>query len=270
MNLDLYIFRMPMALTSLGLLALLLLAAELGFRLGRYFARRGGGGNADAVRGQFTTVEAAEFALVGLLIAFTFSIAASRYENRKLVIVAEANAIGTAYLRAEVLPPEDSRRLRSLMREYVDSWLEMAHSGDDRQRWDAASRKITQLQEPMWAIAAAECRRNPSSDAAGLLLASLNDVFDRHSDSLFAFSNRLPGAIILVLIGAAGVAMGRLGFGYGMAGRRGLITLGTLACLIVVTIAIILDFDRPRRGMFQLSPQNMVDLRQSMAPDESK
>lgn len=267
MNIDHHIFRVDLTLIAIGLLALLLLASEIGYRLGRRFGSRM---VTDAVRGQFTAVEGAEFALVGLLLAFTFSMSAGRYESRKSAIVAEANAIGTAYLRANVLPPEEGRTLQSHFREYVDQWLELSQSGRDPRRWDAASGKINDLQSRMWTIGAAACRREPTSEAASLVLSSLNDVFDRHSDSLFAFTNRLPGGVMLVLVATSLIAVGHLGFGYGMAGRRGLFTLAILCSLIVLTTVVILDFDRPRQGMFQLVPQNMIDLQQSMSRDAAK
>lgn len=265
MSLDMHLFRVDLALAAVGLVAIFVLASEAGYRLGLRFASHSVN---DAVRSQFATIEGAEFALVGLLLAFTFSMAATRHESRKLVIVAEANAIGTAWLRADVLPPEQCRQLRSLMRQYMDAWFELADSGRDARKWDPATRKGADLQKRMWAISAEECRRNPDSVAASLLLSSLNDVFDRHGDSRFAFANRLPAAILVLVIVSATIAVGHLGYGYGMAGRRNFATLVILCCLIVVTIIVIMDLDRPLRGMFQITPQSMIDLYQGMPAGE--
>lgn len=275
MNIDMHIHQLDLWLTGLALLTLLLATAEIGFRLGRRFARNQVN---DAVRSQFTTIEGAEFALIGLLLAFTFSMAISRYESRRVAIVAESNAIGTAYLRAQTLEPVDAARLQQVLRDYTDTWIELSKSGRNPQRWDAARRRATELQDQAWAIAMSAARKQPTSVPVSLLIPALNEVFDRHTSSLAEFSNRLPGAVMVLLLIAALIVLGHVGYGNGMAGQRSPVTVAVLSVLIVTTIIVIMDFDRPRQGLLQLVPQSMYDLRQSMetppasnpAPNPSK
>ena len=125
MFLDQLIFWADLGLTGAALVVLTVVAMEVGFRLGRRRQKKAD----ESARTQFTAIEGAELTVVGLLLAFTFSMAVSRFETRKQIVVNEANALGTAYLRAQLLPPLERLEAEALLRNYVDTWLELHDAG---------------------------------------------------------------------------------------------------------------------------------------------
>lgn len=252
--------RLHLWLAGAILLALVLLAAETGFRLGRKRTRAVD----DAARSQFTAIEGSAMAVAGLLLAFTFSMSVSRFENRKQIVVLEANALGTAYLRARLLPPPQRQEVESSLRRYVDAWLEYHQAGPDLARGRAALKEMDLLQERLWSAVSTLARENPNAVTLSLILQALNDVFDRQSELTAAVSNRVPGVVLLLLALVCAIAMGIVGRGCGLAGPRSFVTTLVLSCMLVAIILVILDFDRPRRGLIQISPQSMIAVRQSM------
>lgn len=158
----------------IGLAVCLLVIAELGFRLGRAVGKaspeRGSAAHVGAVLGGL-------LGLLGLLLGFSFGIVESRYSARKALILDEANAIGTTYLRTALLPEEPARHLRSLLREYVDLRLSPATP-------DALQHAIThsgQIHDDLWRVAALIGKADPSSKVVGLFIESLNEVIDLHT-----------------------------------------------------------------------------------------
>ena len=261
MFLDLQFYTLPLAMVGLLLLAVTLLAAEVGFRLGRR-ARS----NADeATRSQLTAIEGGVLGVVGLLLAFSFGMSVSRFENRKEIVVHEANAIGTAYLRAQLLPQPERREVESMFRRYVDAWLEVYEAASDQQR-RAGVQEIDRLEGEIWSRAVAVARQKPDSLPMSLLLQSLNEVFDRKAELIAAVANRVPGMILLLLILGTAVSLGQVGYGCGVAGRRSVTATLTLCFLVAAIILVIFDLDRPRRGLLQVSPQSMIALRESISP----
>jgi len=258
--LDREFFWVHLGLAGTGIMIMMLCAAEVGVR----FGRRGRKTSDDPTRSQYTAIEGAALAVVGLLLAFTFSMSASRFENRKQIVVNEANALGTAWLRAQLLPESEGQEVRSLLRSYVDAWLELHEGGPDVTRHAAASKELDRLQDQLWSRASAAARRDPNSVTMSLLLQSLNEVFDRQSELMAAVANRVPGVVLLLLTVTAAVSLGMVGYCSGLAGRRNFVATFTLGLLIAGTILVILDFDRPRRGLIQLSPRSMIVLRESM------
>ena len=260
MFLDLTFFWLNLGVAGAMLMAVVLLAAEAGFRL----AQRASGGIDDQNRSQVAAIKGASIAVVGLLLGFTFSMSASRFESRKLIVVNEANAIGTAYLRARLLQEPQRQQLEACLRRYVDVWLELCAAGADVNTGEAATKELGQLQERLWTVAAEAARQNPNAVTLSLLLQSLNDIFDRQSELMAAVANRVPGVVLLLLTVTISIALGMVGYGCGLAGRRNFGAVLTLSVLIVAIILTILDFDRPRRGLVQISPAPMLVLRQGM------
>jgi hypothetical protein len=261
MSLDSEFFWLHLGLAGVILLAVLLLATEAGFRLGRRTRRR----SDDPVRTQFGAIEGASLAIVGLLLAFTFSMSASRFEDRKLLIVHETNALGTAWLRARVLQPPERHEVQSLLRRYVDTWLELYEAaGANPKGVEPVLKELDRLQEGLWSRASDVARQNPNAVTLSLLLQSLNDVFDRQSEFVAACRNRIPGVILLMLTVAATISLGMIGYGCGLVGHRSFLATFMLSLLIVTIVVVILDFDRPKRGFFQLGPQGMTALRETM------
>lgn len=235
---------------------------ELGRRLG---IRRLASDPAGAQAGT-SAVEGAVFALVGLLIAFTFSGAASRFDARRDLIVAETNAIGTAWLRLDLLPA-DEPAIRDSFLQYLDARLAVYRKLPDLDAAQAELAKATALQATIWtqAIAAGQ-REGASPDAIRLLLPALNEMFDITTTRTMAAQMHPPSVIYGMLIALA-LASALLA-GFGMAGSKSRSWLHILgfAGVMAVSVYVIIDLEFPRLGLIRVDTfdQALVELRASM------
>jgi len=212
-------------------------------------------------------IEGAIFALFGLLIAFTFSGAASRFDTRRELIAEEANAIGTAYLRLDLLPSSAQPSLRGLFRDYVDSRLAVYRKLPDIEAAKAELAKSEKLQREIWTQAVAATRgRDAHLDAAKLLLPALNAMIDITTTRTMA-ARIHPPAIIFALFFVLGLGCSLLA-GYGMAAskRRSWIHIIGFAAILVISAYVILDIEYPRLGFIHVEEydQVLLELRQSM------
>lgn len=211
------------------------------------------------------TVEGAVFGLLGLLVAFTFSGAASRFDTRRQLIVEETNAIGTAYLRLDLLPESAQPTLRESFRQYVDSRLAISRKLSDLQAARAELARSAQLQENLWRQTVAACQMAPTPQATMLLLPALNQMIDITTTRTMAVQMHPPTIIFVMLYGLA-LASSLLA-GYGMAdakSRHWLYTVG-LAATLASAVYVILDLEYPRLGLIRVDAfdQALVDLRES-------
>jgi hypothetical protein len=239
---------------------LIFLAVEAGYRVGRWRQRR-------AEHERETPVGAIVAAILGLLaflLAFTFGMAASRFEIRRELVLEEANAIGTTYLRAALVPEPHRTEIRTLLRDYVDLRL----GGIEPGMAAPALARSEELQGRLWAQAVIVAEKNPTP-ITGLFIQSLNEVSDLHAKRVtMGIRNRIPIPIWGALYFTAILVM--LGVGY----HEGLTsTTRTLATpVLVVTFSVVLwllaDLDRPHEGFIKVSQQAMIDLRKSMTPPE--
>jgi hypothetical protein len=250
------------SLTALGLLAGMLILLEIGRRIGvRHLAQ-----DAEGARAGVGTVESAIFALLGLLIAFTFSGAAARFDARRQLIVEEANDIGTAYLRIDLLPAQAQPPLRDAFRRYVDARLEVYRKLPDVQAAHEQLARATALQGEIWTQAVASCKASGSQPATMLLLPALNDMIDITTVRAMA-SEMHPPPIIFAMLAALALASSLLA-GYGMAGgkTRSWTHIIAFAAIVAITMYVIMDIEYPRLGLIRVDAfdQTMVQLRQSM------
>jgi hypothetical protein len=248
-----------MILAVLLALSLVLLGTVEGsYRLGR------ASGRADEIRvSHMITWQSTILALVGLLVGFTFSMAASRFDERRELIVDEANAIGTTYLRAPLLGPV-GEELRALLRRYLDVRIAYYDAGADRARIGAMQREGAALQRQMWSRALAVARADPRSTTTPLVLASLNEAIDLAGKRLAALDNHVPPTIFVIVVLAAMTAAAAIGYTCGLIARR--IWFGTLVMPVLLAIAVtfLLDLDRPRVGFIHTGQPSMLRLRQSL------
>jgi hypothetical protein len=201
--------------------------------------------------------------LVALVIAFTFSFAASRYDARRLTILKESNAIGTAYLRARLLPEPQATEVAKLFREYVDVRIRAVteHKPEEAVTRSAALHDLLRSQ----AVAAAEKKDNPLM--ASLFIQSLNEVIDVHSERvLVGMRSRIPIAIWAGLFGLSMLGMASVGYQAALTNtRRSPAMLGLVAAFAIVLL-LIAELDRGQEGMLRVGQQSMIDLQQSMQP----
>jgi hypothetical protein len=240
--------------------ALSLLALWLSARVGAFFRKRRGNLEADE-REDLGVVEAASLTLLGLIIGFSFSMAVSRYDQRKNCEEAEANAIGTEYLRADLLPPADAARVRALLRNYLDQRILFFKTHDDRQL-QQINAATAQLQTDLWSAVRAPAAAQPIGVAV-LAISGMNDVFNSQGYTQAAWWNRIPTAA-WGLMAAIAICCNLL-IGYG-AHRNKAKTILILVLPLVVSISffLIADIDSPRGGIIQVRPQNLESLSQSL------
>jgi len=237
---------------------LFLLAAEAGFRLGRHRGQL-----AEAKISHAGGIIAATLALMAFMLAFTFSMGGSRFDARKHLVVDEANAVGTAYLRATMLPEPQQTEIRSLLREYVEVRLKIVR---EMKTYGAEGiARSEELHRLLWDQVIELGRDNDRSVVVGLFVQSLNDVIDIHTKRLAAgLLDRIPGVIWITLffIGILGTAV--IGYRAGLSGTRGLPATLALILAFSAVMILIMDLDRPGQSLFQVSQQSMTRLLENM------
>lgn len=252
--------------TLLGVLAFLLVilgASEIGRRLGIAQIARDPGGLAKGIG----AAEAAVFGLLGLLLAFSFSGAASRFEDRRHLVTAEANAIGTAYLRLDLLPSDVQPEMKALFRRYLDSRIETYLNPGDAAATAESLEEDAALQREIWQRAvAATTRPGMANPPAMLLLAALNEMIDITTTRLMATRNH-PPLVVFLMLGALAL-VGALLVGYGTSVNRQRTWLHTLvfAIFLSITTYVIIDLEFPRLGLVRIDSADLVlkELRASM------
>ena len=248
----------PLWAIFLLILGLLLLATEVGFQTGRAWKRRVA--EPDTVIGPMV---AATLGLVGFLLAFMTSIAADRFGARRALVLEEANAVGTAYLRAGYLPEPYPAESRDLLREYVDVRLEAMEPGQA----EAAIARSEEIQLDLWRSAEDVVIATGGSDVYALYLESVNGVIELHSQrEIAAFYTRLGESLLLALFGLTVLGMFILGFGNSMDNKRSMIALVTLILVFGSVLYLIMDLDRSQEGFFQVSQQPLISLQERIAP----
>jgi hypothetical protein len=230
---------------------------EFGFRIAIYRQQQHQEEKESPVGGMV----AGTLGLLAFMLAFTFGMAGSRFEDRRQVVLTEANAIGTCYLRAAMLPEPMRTEVKNLLREYVDLRIEAVQQPG---KLEEAVSKSEALQEQLWtqAVAVTEKDRSP---IAALFVASLNDVIDLHATRVMAgLRSRVPGVIWIVLYVLAILAMEMIGYHAGLANSRRSIAAVALIIGFALVLFLIADLDRPGQGMLRVSQEAMLDLRKSM------
>lgn len=240
-----------------------LLFLEIGRRIGARKSRNVGAGS-----GGWGAVEGAMFALLGLLIAFTFSGAATRFDARRQLIVHEANAISTAYLRLDLLPAGAQPPLRDAFRRYVEARLDLVRALPDMSAAVAAIDRATALQGEIWSQAVAACREAGAAQTTMLLLPALNEMIDMAATRTVSMTVHQP-VIVLAMVAVLALVCSLLS-GYDLTDRksRSWVHMLCFAGILAATMYVILDLEYPRMGLIRLdaADQVMVDVRTGMNP----
>ena len=211
-------------------------------------------------RPEYDILRTAALTLLGLLIGFSFAMAVSRYDQRKNLEEAEANAIGTEYLRADLLPLQDAAHVRDLLRKYVNLRISNYETKDERllREIDAAT---TKLQVDMWSAVVNASKTEPTPPVT-LALWGMNDVINSQGYTQAAWWNRIP-LTAWTLMGMIAIACNLL-LAYGE--HRTIWFLLVLPVIVSISFFLIADIDSPRTGLIRNLPQNLVAQQQSMKP----
>jgi hypothetical protein len=238
----------------------MLLAQEIGLRVGRRRLEAEG----ESARTGLGAIDGAVFGLMGLLVAFAFHGAASRFDARRQLVVEEANDIETAYLRIDLLPASAQPKLRDLFRSYADARVEVYRRMPDADAAREALARAGALQREIWSASVEAARDAPQ--ATMLLLPAINAMIDITATRTMAAQTH-PPLIVFGMLGFLAVACALLA-GYGMAGSRSRSVLHAVgfAAILTVTVYVILDYEFPRVGIIRLDGADrlLVDVRQSM------
>jgi hypothetical protein len=213
------------------------------------------------VREDFGVILAATLTLLGLIIGFSFSMATSRYDQRKNLEEAEANAIGTEYVRADLLPSANAEKVRALLRNYLDQRVLFYTTRDDQQLRQIDAR-TAQLQTDLWSAVLTPAAAQPTPVVA-LAVSGMNDVLNSQGYTQAAWWNRIPVAA-WGLMGVIAICSNLL-LGYGArSAKAGRIMHLVLPLVVSISFFLIADIDSPRRGVILLNPQNLVALAESL------
>lgn len=255
-------FTLTTLTIALALFLGMLVLQEVGRRLGRRQLAR----DPDSARKNLGALEGAVFGLMGLLMAFTFSGAASRFDGRRQLVAQEANAIGTAYLRLDLLPPAAQPALKEDFRRYLDARLAMFQNPAESAAAKAGLERSIRLQGLIWAQAVAACRSDVPPQVLTLVLPALNEMIDITTTRAMAM-NQHPPRVVYFMLGLLSLASALLA-GHGMAeGRvRSWVHMLGFAALSAITIFLILDLEYPRLGLIRVdaADQVLVELRATM------
>lgn len=210
-------------------------------------------------RKDWATLEAATLTLLGLIIAFSFSMAIGRYDQRKNYEAEEANAIGTEYSRAGLLPPKDAEKIRRLLKRYLNQRVAFYETRDEvrlREMNDVTNQLETELWTAIEAVAASQ-----PTPVVALAASGMNDVLNDRAYTQAAWWNRIPSAAWDLMISIA--LLCNLVLGYG-ANRTGTHLFLIMPLVLSISFLLISDLDAPRGGLIRINPHNLIALAESL------
>lgn len=246
----------------LGVVSLLLLTlAEAGCRFGLASRQR----NPDGAGGHSGSVLGAVLGLLGLLLGFSFAMAVGRYDVRRAVVVDEANAIGTTWLRADFLPAPHQQEVKELLKRYTRLKLQDSKATTARKATTRSQAEIAEIHQALWSHADAAVTEKPSPVTMSFV-TTLNETIDLDASHKAAMRNHVPGGVWLLLLVVAGCGAWASGFSSGSDGLRSSFNRAVFPILIAVVITLIADMDRPQKGLIGVSQEPMEDLLESMQP----
>jgi hypothetical protein len=259
-----FMYDINTGLIVLVLLVSMIVVVELGYRAGRYKKIPEHG----ALEEHINLIQAAVLGLLALLLGFTFSLSIQRFDSRSEAVVDETNAIGTVYLRVQFLPASLRDDALKLMREYIDLRVQTATvtTVDTAQR-AALLAKAGQVQGALWGHAVRGFGLEPNAEGVSLFARALNDMFDSFGRRNAGLDRHVPELVLLLMYAAMLMASGIIGVASGMGGNRPSIVSYIMIAMIVVVVYVILDLDRPRRGLIRVDNTSLIELQTAIHAD---
>ena len=233
-------------------------ATGLGVLLGRRHRHR-----SETLREPFGVLQSALLGFVGLILAFGLALAVGRYESRRAAVVEDANAIGTTYLRAQLLAePVRTSSLERLAR-YTDTSIRLSNSVPGSAGARRAAADGQRLQRELWGLAGEAIAAAPNASAPRLYVETLNEMIDMQTVRVAGLNNRVPSPVLWLEVAGAALALGLLAFYLSLLGR-GLFTVLSAAALVSLLLLVTFDLDRPTRGLIRVPSTPLTQLRASM------
>ena len=260
------LYDWPTWLIVFAILILMSAAIELGFRLGRRNFLK----ETEMSRSVSNALKGSVFALVALLLGFSFSATTSRYDTRQKVLLDQANAIGTAYLRAGLLEDAPRTRIREILRKYVKVSLGEQNAKNDHAKEREDQAEVDRLLAELWPVVEEASHKNQEAVFKSLIVPAINDVLDLSSTWSWANRNHLPDAVLVLLIVSVTVSSLLIGDSSGQAGVRHLMLWIATNLVFALVLYVVLDFDRPRRGLIRVDQTPLVELDASISGPRAK
>lgn len=243
---------MQYSLLGTGFVIILFLSILASLCLGRYLANLQTREVPEKKLAGILVVEGAIFGLMGLLVAFTFASAHTKLDNRRHLIIEEANAIGTAYLRLDLLPIPARTQLQRDFKQYTDMRIQIVHHIFNNESFNVELDKTHALQQDIWRKTVAHCQTSNNPAICMLTLPALNNMFDIANTRMVHMMIHMPMIVFALLIIVA--LLGSLLAGYHMSGKRwaGILHIASYAAIMAFTIYIIVDMEYPRIGFIRI------------------
>jgi len=257
----------PLDVIPLWALAVILLAANLaldecGFRVGRLRTSHTQK-ESDAIVG---AIVAAELGLLAFLLAFSFGVVNSRFDQQQRVLLDEANAIGTTYLRAAMLPEAQDASVRRLLRDYADARLQVTEGSEAAE----VLQRSEEIHHQLWSQALIAAQQDARSVPTGLFIESLNNMIDLHALRVMSVRNRMPLPVWLVLFSVGLLSFFTMGYQAGSTKARRTPVTVVVAVTFVAVLWLVADLDRPSHGFIRVRQEPLLDVRKMMADADAR
>jgi hypothetical protein len=251
-------FGLSTWLLVLLLVVVMAAATAAGLLIGRRMGAHG-----EHMREPFGVLQAALIGFMGLILAFGLSLALGRYEDRRAAVVEESNAIGTTYLRAQTLAEPVRTESLDLLRRYADTSIAISLAVPAGTGFDRAVARSLRYERELWSLAGRALDEAPVDTAPRLYVETLNEMFDAQSSRVYALTNRVPTAVLVLEVAGAAIAVAALALHLATFGR-GVLTVLTVSVLVTVLLVVTFDLDRPTRGLIDVPSTPLLDVRAGM------
>jgi hypothetical protein len=248
----------PTWLMMLVSAALIFAMSEVGFQLGRRKGPSPDGSDPSSL------LQTTAFTLLALLLAFSFSLALGRYDARRAALLREANAISTTYLRTDLLDDTAAPAVRLNLRAYIAERIAYAHAEAQPDQRRLADQRSTEIQGTLWKLAMQNANRDRHSTMIPLFIAALNDTINLSSEERAVLSTHIPDIVIVWLLLIAFIASAMMGYGFGRQGKRAVIFKVVFAIMVAIVFGLVLDLDRPQRGIIRVNLAPLQTVQRSM------
>lgn len=253
-----FIYDIPLYAILLILTLGFLASALLGYQIGVYLNKKYN--HKDEVS---NFVPSTILGLLALILGFTLSMAVSRFDIRKHLVLKEANAIGTAYLRTDVLQEPYRSRIKENLKKYVDERIQFYEVGYDFNKIDGVQKRTDELHQLIWADIA-QFTHTDHRTIVNLFVSAMNDVIDLAGERVFATDNHVPEIVYLIIIIVTLMGLISIGYVEGANQKSRRFGIALLSLLFAVVIIMIQDLDRPRRGLIKVSQPSLHLLKKSL------
>lgn len=242
------------------LFVMIMLLNEAGFHVGRFIQES----TDEEIKTLTGAIQASILGLLALLLGFTFSMSMQRYDNRSQALISEANAIGTALLRVQLLPEHHQNESLRLLQQYVELRIAIGKidltKREERRKYNI---QISEVQNELWAIAVKAAHEDPRPVTTGAFISSLNEMIDSQGKRTALLQMHVPEVVLFLLFLVFVASGGILGYSSGLSGKRVVAPTLMVSFLISLIVFIIIDLDRPKRGLIQVDQSSMVMLKES-------